>query len=514
MPARLHVFVATWNLHGKDVDDDLAPLLTSSTGAPDVYAVGTQEAGRTIEASVLRPSKAKWQAKLEDALGEGYVCVGSQTLVAIHLAVFVRRPWLERVSSVQCSHVATGQADMLGNKGGVAIAIAIGATSFVFVNAHFAAHQTKVHQRNADFHRIDRGLRLKPPALASPTVPTAIGAPASKPSDGIHVESPQIPSYPPSPPASPRSSLEATQAPAVAAPAHAVPSLRAGQAASFDEASAVSSLAAGSVSERARAVSLAEDSVPGGGRASTSFDRVFWMGDLNYRINGTRELIDALLAPPDERARSAPTWEGDEAHEKAMKAALLANDQLRAQMSSGRVFGGFVEGDIHFRPTYKFDKKDRNAYDHSAKRRIPAYTDRILFSPPPTAWPAATPIPLPTAPGACDGTGQVDGAIQLLRYDAVSSYLCSDHKPVVAEFDVHYMATAADEYSAAARWRRKPPHRLARTGSGHWASGVVAHGELQTTPRTGLSPRPADRGRRGGSQTGPTPQQSSVCAVM
>jgi hypothetical protein len=30
-------------------------------------------------------------------------------------------------------------------------------------------------------------------------------------------------------------------------------------------------------------------------RVSERFDRVFWLGDFNYRINGTREMVDALL---------------------------------------------------------------------------------------------------------------------------------------------------------------------------------------------------------------------------
>ncbi|KOO34482.1 endonuclease exonuclease phosphatase family protein, partial [Chrysochromulina tobinii] len=134
--AMLRVVVATWNLHGKEAPDDLKPWLGGAVATPDVYAIGTQEAQRGIEASVLLPSKAQWLGRLETALGPHYKCVGSQTLVAIHLAVFVRTRLLPQVAHVQSAHVSTGLstgfAGSLGNKGGVAIALTLGHTSFLF----------------------------------------------------------------------------------------------------------------------------------------------------------------------------------------------------------------------------------------------------------------------------------------------------------------------------------------------------------------------------------------------
>lgn len=89
------------------------------------------------------------------------------------------------------------------------------------------------------------------------------------------------------------------------------------------------------------------------------FDRVVFLGDMNYRINGTRAMIDSLIS-------------------SRMHEVLLFNDQLRIEMKRGRVFQGFEEGPLHFAPTYKFDANS-DAYDSSKKRRIPAWTDRILF---------------------------------------------------------------------------------------------------------------------------------------
>lgn len=56
-------------------------------------------------------------------------------------------------------------------------------------------------------------------------------------------------------------------------------------------------------------------------------------------------------------------------------------DQLRGEMAAGRAFPSLYEAPITFRPTYKFDKYtlDPFGYDSSEKRRVPAWTDRILF---------------------------------------------------------------------------------------------------------------------------------------
>lgn len=48
------------------------------------------------------------------------------------------------------------------NKGGIAISVNVWDTELCFVNSHLAAHQGKVHLRNAMFRSIVRGIRLDP----------------------------------------------------------------------------------------------------------------------------------------------------------------------------------------------------------------------------------------------------------------------------------------------------------------------------------------------------------------
>ncbi|ETW09895.1 hypothetical protein, variant 1 [Aphanomyces invadans] len=132
------------------------------------------------------------------------------------------------------------------------------------------------------------------------------------------------------------------------------------------------------------------------GPISSTFDRVFWSGDLNYRIDGTRKMIDDLLA-------------------RNFHDVLLVNDQLRKEMAASRVFERFREGPLNFLPTYKFDK-GCDVYDSSAKQRIPSWTDRILYF------------------------STVPTATSLLAYESHMHVKTSDHRPVTAIFDVDFVS--------------------------------------------------------------------------
>ncbi|XP_068663801.1 type IV inositol polyphosphate 5-phosphatase 9-like [Aristolochia californica] len=94
-------------------------------------------------------------------------------------------------------------------------------------------------------------------------------------------------------------------------------------------------------------------------------DRVIWLGDLNYRISMPAATTRSLV----ERGE----WD-----------ILLENDQLRVELSEGRVFEGWHEGPINFAPTYKYYPNSDNYYGcaqpkKGEKRRAPAWCDRILW---------------------------------------------------------------------------------------------------------------------------------------
>lgn len=122
------------------------------------------------------------------------------------------------------------------------------------------------------------------------------------------------------------------------------------------------------------------------------YDRVFFMGDLNPRVEMSRADADAWLAC-------------------ASISELLAKDQLTPLLNGGGAgpWSAFDEMKIQFEPTYKFDA-GTDCYDSSKKQRVPSWTDRILW--------------------------KRDSSIRGLKYDSVRSLKLSDHKPVIAQFEV------------------------------------------------------------------------------
>lgn len=87
-------------------------------------------------------------------------------------------------------------------------------------------------------------------------------------------------------------------------------------------------------------------------------DNLFWIGDLNYRID-----------LPDEVVR--------EKIKNSQWTHLAYADQLNVQIRSGNVFNGWTEAQIKFAPTYKY-VPGTTEYD-TEKGRIPAWCDRILW---------------------------------------------------------------------------------------------------------------------------------------
>lgn len=120
-------------------------------------------------------------------------------------------------------------------------------------------------------------------------------------------------------------------------------------------------------------------------------DAIWWSGDFNYRLT---------LPDPESREKFNET------------AYLLQHDQLILAHKQNKVFVGYNEAEIKFRPTYKFDK-GTETLDTSSKQRGPAWCDRIFH--------------------------RIPGPIQFIQqksYNSIKGLLMSDHHPVAADFSM------------------------------------------------------------------------------
>eukprot|EP00123_Amoebidium_parasiticum_P018177 comp24124_c0_seq2/m.43765 comp24124_c0_seq2/g.43765 ORF comp24124_c0_seq2/g.43765 comp24124_c0_seq2/m.43765 type:complete len:870 (-) comp24124_c0_seq2:278-2887(-) len=129
----------------------------------------------------------------------------------------------------------------------------------------------------------------------------------------------------------------------------------------------------------------------------TKHDYVFWLGDLNYRVNMDNDTARSLIVAGE-------------------LSALLKYDQLTIERGRGTVFKGYKEGEITFPPTYKFDVGTHN-YDSSEKQRVPSWTDRILY---------------------------MGDSVDQISYRSHPQITCSDHKPVSAVFTIQAYMFDAD----------------------------------------------------------------------
>lgn len=99
---------------------------------------------------------------------------------------------------------------------------------------------------------------------------------------------------------------------------------------------------------------------------------------------------------------------------------------------------GFQEGSIRFPPTFKF-VPGSSAY---SDKRVPSWTDRILWKV--RSSPSQQQQQLPWSNGVDSGVlgSSTPPSVTQLYYTSVPQVISSDHKPVVAGFEV---AAAAGE---------------------------------------------------------------------
>ncbi|ORY31996.1 Endonuclease/exonuclease/phosphatase [Naematelia encephala] len=145
---------------------------------------------------------------------------------------------------------------------------------------------------------------------------------------------------------------------------------------------------------------------------------LFWIGDLNYRVDMADDVLRAWY------------------HEKKWS-LILEKDQLNSDIASQKSFAGFREAAIDFPPSYKYVI----ASSTLDSKRSPAYTDRILWSQQSTSLSAsnvssASLVPSPPEPHRL--------GVECTEYTS-HEVMWSDHRPVSAAFTTEVRVVDQDK---------------------------------------------------------------------
>jgi len=336
--SNLQIFCGTWNVNGKPVKEDLAPWLVPKQEhlKPDLYALGFQEFDLTKESFVKIDEERvnAWDHAVLEALAKvgDYVQIGRQQLVGMLVILYSKAELTDLFQELDSDMIGTGYLGIFGNKGGVGVRFRFQNDTFCIVNSHFNAHQHNVERRNNDYKSIISRMLFRP-----------------QKSNGTNKPQPEM----------------------------ALPD---GFVASDDRAE-----------ESSQEMPPIEENrvLQNGELGIFDHQHVIWFGDLNYRVDLSREDLMGNI-------------------EKKEWNQLYQADQLQREIGLKHVFENFKEGFPGFLPSYKFDSGTDN-YDSSRKMRLPAYCDRVLW--------------------------RDDPAITILDYQSHLNLKISDHKPVSAILD-------------------------------------------------------------------------------
>lgn len=415
---RLRLFAGTWNVNGRNPEEqlDLSPWLLppEDAGPCDVYMLGFQEIQVLVGVDAVRTDSSRaemWRTAVGRVLEPlGFFLVAYRQLVGILIIVFAKLVHKPFISSIAVTCAGTGFLNTLGNKGAVAARFKLYDRELSCVACHLAAHDNNIDRRNQDFRDVVRKAVFPSNSLSDSPLERfdSISDSASSCPPQQNESFPHDPSF--------------SSKPIDLIRKNAFPNSKSGPGSSQVSSSILPQNAAtnwiGSFAAAAAAMYMENvNPNPAAGLLADpnainilDHDAVFWLGDLNYRIDAPSERVLEWIERQD--------WE-----------SLRDADQLTRQMRLCPTFRDFYEGPIRFPPTYKLDcYEDVYSRDEMGSlKRTPAYTDRILWR---KGFPEASPASKPE--------------LELSRYSSASVF-SSDHRPVSASFVMKFFDEDPDE---------------------------------------------------------------------
>ena len=145
------------NLLVKEIKNPIIEVAEDKRNAIDFIVIGTQETILATTLNMLFPPKIdQWKDRLACALDDEFELKSSIMLSGIVLILFVRRNIASNVTGnfmlincidllmslidVSTTSISTGIANIIGNKGAVALRLTFQGHSYCFVNSHLAGN--------------------------------------------------------------------------------------------------------------------------------------------------------------------------------------------------------------------------------------------------------------------------------------------------------------------------------------------------------------------------------------
>lgn len=368
--------LAAWFIDGKGIDGNLAsPGLSNSPAVEtqdpegttsqspgsarvlggdniDLYVLGLQEVVTLNPVTQYVYSDTnptdKWRLALEAALPAGYQFVGSEQMSGLLLLMYASPGLAPCIANVSTKAVGTGVGGWFGNKGATAARVVLGETTrMVFVNSHLSSGNdtATVERRCWDARTILDRTRFDPVVIAG----------SDEQDDEDRIGSEDFAFW------------------------FGDLNFRLDGIPGDDIRRLLTLHSKGEYGvDRAKSQDLDGDEAIIVMRSSESSDEQ--TDDASGRTRSTEQSSDdesLSLPDPDD---FDPDPHEDPASLQATLDSLLPHDQLLRVRKEGKIFhDGWHEGPITFLPSYKYDVGTVGLFDSSEKKRAPSWCDRILY---------------------------------------------------------------------------------------------------------------------------------------